>query len=172
MEGGSCNALSLEHKLRDGDDHQYGGVLDVDDQFVSDGRECISDSLRQDNTHHRLCIGHAQRAGGFRLSGVNRLNAGADDFGHIGACVDADNEDGSAHTVPVDDIQERIVDEDSLYHHWSAAEHQDVDVGDHIKDFFEKARRRTGRDVQPDGPEAADQKTKHQPEGRTDKRHN
>jgi hypothetical protein len=155
---GSGNRFCLKHQFRDGDDHQDGRILDVDDQFIADGRKRIADSLRHDDVHHGLAVGHAEGSGRFLLAGIHGLNAGADDFRHISTGVDGNDKHGGGQLIPMDHIQKRIVDEHRLNHHRRAAEHFHIDCSNHIKEFLEKAGSRGSGIVQLDGFEAADQK--------------
>jgi len=81
-------------EIGEADDEHDGSILDVDDVVVADLRDDVSESLRKDDTGHRLPVGHADRHGAFGLSGIDGNNSAADGFRHVGSGVDRDHEDG------------------------------------------------------------------------------
>lgn len=144
FEGRSGNGFCLEHQFGNGDDHQNGRVLDVDNQFITDGREGIADSLRKDHHDHGLCVGKTERSCGFCLSFIDCLNTGTDDFCHVGTCIDRDDDHGGGQLIPMEYIQKGIVEEGGLYHHRSTTEYRDIDIGKNVEYLFQYFGNRTG----------------------------
>ena len=66
---------------------ENGGILDVDDKFVADGGENISDDLRQNDVEHCLRMRHTDSGSAFKLTLVDGNDTAAYYFCHIYAPV-------------------------------------------------------------------------------------
>lgn len=83
----------------DGGDER--GILQDSNGVVAECGQHAAEGLRQDDRTHGLHVGHAERAGSFHLSLVERLNAGAEDFTHISARIQGDGADAGEHCAVV-----------------------------------------------------------------------
>ncbi len=105
------------------------GLLYRGHELAQHAGQHVVERLRQDDPAHRLQVGQAERAAGFLLAGRQRLDAGADDLGQIGAFVadQRDHHGGRArHGTADDQGHEEIRPEDE--HQQRQAAHE-VDHG-------------------------------------------
>lgn len=77
-------------QIRQADGGGQRRILDDGDGVVAQRRQHAPEGLRQDHLAHGLAVAHAQRARGFHLAAVDRLDPGAEDLRHIGAGVERD----------------------------------------------------------------------------------
>lgn len=137
-EGGGVLEFGDEEEFADGDEGDEGGVFEHGDEFVSGRGDDDAEGLGKDDAAHGEAVGHAEGAGGFELAGVDGLDAGADDFGHVGAFVDGEGEDAGLDwgelAIPGEpgwpSLGEGEVPEDDLDEEGCAAEEPDVGEGE------------------------------------------
>ena len=86
--GGALHDQVGGHQIPHEEGGGQGRFLDDGDEFVAQGGQDVLHRLGQDDLAHGLGLGEAQAAGGFALTRVHGLDAGADDLRHIGGAVD------------------------------------------------------------------------------------
>ena len=72
--------VGVDIKIMEADD---GSLLEQRNKLVTDGGQYVLDCLGQDDRAHRHATGKTQRASRFRLSDINRVDAGTHQFGHV-----------------------------------------------------------------------------------------
>lgn len=92
-------------KLGQADHVQDGGILDVDDQFVADGGKDVPDRLGKDDAIERARLGKPQGPRRLGLPLVHAVEAGLDVLRHVGARVDADDDQAAEH-IAVEDASD------------------------------------------------------------------
>ena len=79
----ACSRLGSKIQLCYGDNVQYRGILDIDNQVVAQLRHNVAQSLRQNNAAHSLDMVHTDSNCCFLLSRVNRFNTATHSFCHV-----------------------------------------------------------------------------------------
>ena len=127
------------------------GVLHHRDELVAGRRDDHPERLRQHDLAHLLAVGHAERVGGLALAAGHRLDARAEDLGHVGAVVEAERDDAGGRGVQDQRLVEALgqpgvarlqvaadrrqgqVEQEHLHDERGAAEERDVEAGHAVR---------------------------------------
>ena len=130
---GAFDHQVLGHQVADEEGGAQGRVLDDHDELVAQGGEDVLHRLGHHHEPHGLALAEAQAQGRLLLAGVNGLDAGTDDLGHVGRAV-ADEGDGDAEEFLLgqgrDQHGQAEVEKVQLQQHGRAADDLDVDGGE------------------------------------------
>ena len=105
--------LCREHQLQDGDTGKDARLFQKEDQIRDEGGHGVGHRLRQNDVEHCLPARHAEAERGFHLDRVDRLDAGTEGLGHIGAAQQSQADDAAGQLVCHDPekLRDAVVDE-------------------------------------------------------------
>ena len=136
--------LRRAHGVDRAEHRDEADVLLHRDEVVHERGRHLAHGLRHDDQPHRLAVAEAERAGGVALRRMHRLDAGAEDLGHVGRVGEGERDrapelGGQAHR---DQLQPRDAEADEVQHddERDAAEQVGVAGGERAQRQPDRAR--------------------------------
>jgi len=119
----------LAREIAESDHRRQGRHLDDVNELVTEGRQDAADRLRQDHQPHLLPGSEADRARGFTLAALDRLDPAAEDLGLEGAVAEPDRQHACGEHGDLESRQRRHAVEHPEQHHQDRdrAKHFDID---------------------------------------------
>ena len=110
------------------------GFLQQSNKFIADGGKHIAYRLGQHHMAHGFQPGQAKASSRLRLTLIHRIDAAADQLGHISTGVDAEGDGGHQHTVGAG-AQDQKIKNQQQYRHGDSPDGCHINIANLCKGF-------------------------------------